>query len=692
MKKKITFLKTLLVAAGLLGSNVMWAEAGDVTVNADIDFSNAITDGAVVGTVNSMVIGGESYIDTDNWLRLKETGDCVITIPEAERAQSKDIVNIQFKMGWGNKNGMGSGFSLKDATGEAICNFTYARWGGGSNTLNIDMSGLVGAQQNNAPIKARYTIFDITVNYAARTITSVVECVNTDGKGTHQSGTFTASLTNTNPIATFNAWGYNVGGHTDRADAIDEIFIKTTEGDYSVTTYDYTVNWVCDGTTIKSAIRQGEKGASISLFDTDKAAFTESSQKYIYVSDDASEKTVADDGSTVVTVTVRKAEVWNYTIQAVDESDVALGTISTGTVVEGESLYYYYPTFYLAGTDLLKSDINDKTYGRSVTPAGNNETYKVTYKNKGIADVVFYKECEDIEGLTSVSAGNVPARCSNGKGAMAESATTIATLAPGKYKMSGFAWGNSGTVFTLTADETEVATFTTASSTVNVSTSEEFVILKSTDIVLGAQGNGGTSPKVIDFIYIQKTGDIQTLASTSQLEGYKTFYNEKKSFEVDENTTIYKAAQVSGGKVVITAVEGKVIPAGTPVILKTTAADYQITLTETTATSTNVFSDNALQAATADGVVTGAYILAYTTADGLGFYNFTGSLDAGDVYVTAAAGAKLRIALAEDDATGIQTVATEAAQDGAIYNVAGQRVNAAYKGIIIKNGKKYLNK
>ena len=40
----------------------------------------------------------------------------------------------------------------------------------------------------------------------------------------------------------------------------------------------------------------------------------------------------------------------------------------------------------------------------------------------------------------------------------------------------------------------------------------------------------------------------------------------------------------------------------------------------------------------------------------------------------------------------IDGVNAEAAADGAIYNLAGQKVSAAYKGIVIKNGKKYLMK
>lgn len=44
-------------------------------------------------------------------------------------------------------------------------------------------------------------------------------------------------------------------------------------------------------------------------------------------------------------------------------------------------------------------------------------------------------------------------------------------------------------------------------------------------------------------------------------------------------------------------------------------------------------------------------------------------------------------------ATGVDSVeAVEAEEDGVLYNTAGQQVTEDYKGIVIKNGKKYLNK
>ena len=46
----------------------------------------------------------------------------------------------------------------------------------------------------------------------------------------------------------------------------------------------------------------------------------------------------------------------------------------------------------------------------------------------------------------------------------------------------------------------------------------------------------------------------------------------------------------------------------------------------------------------------------------------------------------------EEDATAIQTVKKAAAEKGAVYNLAGQKVNAAYKGVVIKDGQKYIQK
>lgn len=55
-------------------------------------------------------------------------------------------------------------------------------------------------------------------------------------------------------------------------------------------------------------------------------------------------------------------------------------------------------------------------------------------------------------------------------------------------------------------------------------------------------------------------------------------------------------------------------------------------------------------------------------------------------------GAPAKLNFNDEETTGITNVNAAESNDGTLYNLAGQKVNAAYKGIVIKNGKKYLVK
>ena len=66
---------------------------------------------------------------------------------------------------------------------------------------------------------------------------------------------------------------------------------------------------------------------------------------------------------------------------------------------------------------------------------------------------------------------------------------------------------------------------------------------------------------------------------------------------------------------------------------------------------------------------------------------------AGTVAVYGLGGVNLYLVEFTSGSTAINTVkAAEAAADGAAYNLAGQKVNAGYKGLVIKNGKKVIVK
>lgn len=55
-------------------------------------------------------------------------------------------------------------------------------------------------------------------------------------------------------------------------------------------------------------------------------------------------------------------------------------------------------------------------------------------------------------------------------------------------------------------------------------------------------------------------------------------------------------------------------------------------------------------------------------------------------------GAPAKLNFDDEKTTGITNVNAAESNDDTLYNLAGQKVNAAYKGIVIKNGKKYLVK
>ena len=55
-------------------------------------------------------------------------------------------------------------------------------------------------------------------------------------------------------------------------------------------------------------------------------------------------------------------------------------------------------------------------------------------------------------------------------------------------------------------------------------------------------------------------------------------------------------------------------------------------------------------------------------------------------------GASAKLNFYDEETTGITNVNAAESNDDTLYNLAGQKVNAAYKGIVIKNGKKYLVK
>ena len=165
--------------------------------------------------------------------------------------------------------------------------------------------------------------------------------------------------------------------------------------------------------------------------------------------------------------------------------------------------------------------------------------------------------------------------------------------------------------------------------------------------------------------------------------GYATF-SSKKNVSLPNGVEAY-IAKVQDGKAILAKVDA--VPANNAVVLKATEGKYALPFVESAAAIEEGTND--LQVS--DGTVKGddIYVLA-NKANGVGFYKLaaTDAVPAGKAYLKVADGAREFIAIA-DETTGIETVKTVKAEQG-IFNMAGQRLVKAQKGLNIINGKKVI--
>lgn len=240
----------------------------------------------------------------------------------------------------------------------------------------------------------------------------------------------------------------------------------------------------------------------------------------------------------------------------------------------------------------------------------------------------------------------------------------------------------------------------------NIAVPEGYVITDITALVENANkkfGEVGKNSVDISFTtginftkMVVTYGKIKSVTPTTN--GYATF---ACSYPVNYRENGLKAYTIKvdedNQKVAYTEFTG-VVPAGKAVLVcGTEGQKYELTpatekadatfATDLEVSNGNVKSDgtNFYGFTTKDGV-SGFVRVAKDVAVplGKGYLQLTGNTAAAPVFYSINIGG---------GTTGIGQVEVEkGTENGAIYNLAGQRVDASYKGVVIKNGKKYVNK
>ena len=181
---------------------------------------------------------------------------------------------------------------------------------------------------------------------------------------------------------------------------------------------------------------------------------------------------------------------------------------------------------------------------------------------------------------------------------------------------------------------------------------------------------------------------------------YSTFHSGTKAYSVPEGVTAYTGV-VDGSVLRLTPVADGIIPAGEAVILKLTSdKDFTATkqqfdltakITKATKSGTNALTG------TDEEKTLGANDYALSLGqNGVGFYLWNGkSISAHKAYLTldSPTMAKAFTFMFDDgETTAIEQPAINGKQSGDTYNLNGVRVDENYKGIVIKNGNKVLQK
>lgn len=669
--KKIT-IKSLLIAAALCLGTSAWADTGSATVKMTyVDYNNATT---AMGEIS-----------------------------EGETARS----------GYNKISGGSVGFA-------------YTKWGCNWITyIQVDASGINGtitgatltADISGSTDSKRTTTWgvgynssvwsaDMTYNSADKTITTLGGTQSSSDKSssafTTKTFDITAALVNDDDkIVTLLVY--------ETAAAGGYIKNPTVSVEYKAAgakVANYKVKFVCNGNEIKTAITSSGFVGDPCTIDSELLAdfmSDDGNMKYIYVDNDAEGKTIAENGTTVVTINYREAKTYSYTINATDGANV-IAEIKSGSYFEDETISYAYSLYVNKEGTLYKKGPVNSQYNGSFKLIENNQVVNLEYAATDITNVEYWSEAEDIEGMTIITEGNTTIRSSASASAYAAVQDVVFTTLPaGKYKITvnicdAAGKNPSGTVFNFKAGESVFFGYAAANIN-NSSGSGEFNLVKDTQISIAKAGKNKIG---IDYIYIQRIGDATTTQNvTVGSNGIATF---TPSVALDfTNAKNIKAYTATVSETTVTLTETKTVAAGEGVIIKSVNGDEAheaiavanpATATEGNALLGTLVDINGLP--TTDGTYKN-YILNVVNGTP-GFYQAAGKkVAAGKAYlqVPVANSAKaLTIVWNDGETTGIKDNYEFGTMnsDAATYDLSGRKVANPAKGLYIKNGKKFIVK
>ena len=479
---------------------------------------------------------------------------------------------------------------------------------------------------------------NVTVNQATGAIDYAI--ASTSGKS--DAGT----LSKPDGSYTVVGIGFTRGGRTvTSSNSLRSILVS--ERTQSVTTVNYTINYNYNGATLNHVDGTAAVGATV----TAENPVVIGEQKY-YAVDDAATSLVLAEGENVLNVELRLPKVSPYVVKNSFGDIIASGSYTEGddAVTVAWSKYVQHDGEWYA--------CDETSYSMAVSGEVDKT---VAYSEK--ADIACFVESSAL----TWSAG-----------------APVATLNDAKYS-AGSAARLGAHSYCCTPAFESAGVYSLAVPYMNQNSTDGTIWICTRD----AEGN--LSETGLSLVGAARSSGVMTaegivIPAASKLASYSN----AQAVTVPEDVTIYIATAIGENSVTLVKVEGKVVPANTGVILYSAEAGEKTLAFGGEAVAD--FSANQLKATAAVAVkasgaeyalVKGEQSFAKVAADV--------EIPANKAYIAAAAGAKLTVDFGQT--TGLDKVQAKAhAGEESVYNLSGQQVDSAYKGIVIKGGKKFIVK
>ena len=701
MKKNL--LKAMLVAMGMvMGIQTSQAQ----TLEATLDFTAAIQGGSNTA--------GKSYNEVTHYY------------------------NNWGATGWVAQAYAGFSFEIPEgmAVSGATLSFT-SNASRGNRTIDVNIMSGEDFDYETLELKSKAAagINLVTLNENADKSTKTVDCT-TQVKGFIEQGINSVVFVFSNAAAGGTLQGYG---------SAEKPTLTLTLADAGTQT-NYIIKFVdAEGNDLKEPIRRsGTIGDEAILAETDANSFKVNGVKYIWQSDNSPITLGANEADNVISVVFAEAPKWHYVLQ----SNLGTGNLAEGDEYADETVNVGYPRYYLytrngnlyeaarsqssAGWYLFGIEMTEPTVYGEVTY--NMET--PAYQN-----VVYYQELENVEGMTFTTANLHDVRCSNGAGGYngTEGDITLTTLQPGNYIIH-FAIRGSKNGYTMPLlVGGERYEYTTDGNMQEFDL--ELKITSSADVVIPA--GSGNSVNVYDFMYIRSVPEtinwtVKGSEGTTIFAG-GSYQGEPKTIAVPKFIWNQEAQSLS-----MTANNGDAGWYQHNFIPETEGQEFEVTyeagpqgvvlyaeaedvegMSKATGSNANIrcsqgaggFNNGEGEVVVGTVPESGEYVVVFAVWGGEGTemtvnaggnpftITTTGSLtEQTSEPMSLSAGATITIPVCgnsshvidyvyvqkADYATAIKGVKQVSTDDNAIYNLAGQQVKSAQKGIFIQNGKKVV--